>query len=310
MNGAADIFSAMLGGSEAKGGGGRTPGAETPPPRRTTRVTPNTVTRVREELAEEAREKERAAFRAREGELLAQIQQQQEEYETQEAASVSLATELADMRNERDALKKECAALRRDLETRRASIADLEAKVKRQDDALAAARAEAEARPAAPDPEALATRDREIARLQGLLADARRETRLHGALLDMPEPFSEKFPGEVREHVVATLIEAEANAESSGRDRRARILEAVLGANPSMGELESRREAVKRILRTAGTRLDASTIAAFEKLGFRYISDNRHHKLEWAGVRLTMSKTPSDYRSNLNSATEICNRVF
>lgn len=33
-------------------------------------------------------------------------------------------------------------------------------------------------------------------------------------------------------------------------------------------------------------------------------------KLQYANVRVTMSKTPSDFRSNLNNAAETANRCF
>ena len=33
-------------------------------------------------------------------------------------------------------------------------------------------------------------------------------------------------------------------------------------------------------------------------------------KLQYANVRVTMSKTPSDYRANLNNGNEIANRCF
>ena len=88
------------------------------------------------------------------------------------------------------------------------------------------------------------------------------------------------------------------------------ILEAVLGANPPTGELESRREAVKQIFKEAGSKLSPAALAQLEKLGFRYVSGNKHHKLEWAGIRFPLAKTPSDYRACLNSAAEIANRVF
>ena len=51
-------------------------------------------------------------------------------------------------------------------------------------------------------------------------------------------------------------------------------------------------------------------VCALEKLGFRYISGANHHKLDYAGIRFPVAKTPSDHRSCLNSAAEICNRVF
>ena len=33
-------------------------------------------------------------------------------------------------------------------------------------------------------------------------------------------------------------------------------------------------------------------------------------KLQYANVRVVMSKTPSDYRANLNNGSEIANRCF
>ena len=80
----------------------------------------------------------------------------------------------------------------------------------------------------------------------------------------------------------------------------------IVGTEP----METRREAVRQILKDAGSFLDDGDIAALEKLGFRYISGKNHHKLEWAGIRFPMAKTPSDHRSCLNSAAEIINRVF
>ena len=35
-----------------------------------------------------------------------------------------------------------------------------------------------------------------------------------------------------------------------------------------------------------------------------------HHKIDWAGIRFPLAKTPSDFRACLNSAAEIINRVF
>ena len=67
---------------------------------------------------------------------------------------------------------------------------------------------------------------------------------------------------------------------------------------------------MRQILKDAGQSLEEGDIAALEKLGFRYVSGKNHHKLEWAGIRFPMAKTPSDHRSCLNSAAEIANRVF
>ncbi|MGN0845922.1 MAG: hypothetical protein ACI4RA_00890 [Kiritimatiellia bacterium] len=283
-----DYFSSLLGNGKPQ-----TARAQ-PKVRQTTVATPATMARIREEQAAAARAAEREAFAAREAQL-------REELEAQTAASESLATDLA-------ALRQEFEALRRDLEACRVDCDVLEGEKARLEGELAAAR---NAPPqTVPDVAALAQKDQEIERLQALLVEAQRDVRLHGALLDMPEPFSERFPGEVREHIIETLAAANEAAEAGGRDRRARILEAVLGANPASGELDQRRGRVRQIIKNAGFTLDHAALAELEKLGFRLVSGNKHYKLEWAGIRFPLAKTPSDHRACLNSAVEICNRVF
>ena len=129
-------------------------------------------------------------------------------------------------------------------------------------------------------------------------------------LLDRPEEFAEVFPGEVREHVLAALKESFEAAESGGRERRAGILEAVLAANPSAGELDRRRAEVKRIVRDGGRFLDDSVIAELAGLGFRHVSGRNHNKLVYAGVTVTLAKTPGDVRSAANASASINNLVY
>ena len=117
----------------------------------------------------------------------------------------------------------------------------------------------------------------------------------------------EAFPGEVREQVLAALADALAAAQQSGRERRAGVLAGVLEANPATGELERRRAELKQILKDAGYFNDPKPL---EKLGFKLISGRTHWKLQYANVRITMSKTPSDYRASLNTASDTANRCF
>ena len=134
-----------------------------------------------------------------------------------------------------------------------------------------------------------------------------RSGRYAGCILAVPATASEVFPGEVREHVVATLLDGLGSAERSGRERRAEILRYVLAANQSSGELERRRAELRQILKDAGYYNDPKPL---ERLGLRLISGRTHWKLQYANVRVTMSKTPSDYRANLNNGNEIANRCF
>ena len=127
------------------------------------------------------------------------------------------------------------------------------------------------------------------------------------ALLAANGAIAEAFPGEVREQVLAALADALAAAQQSGRERRAGVLAGVLEANPATGELERRRAELKQILKDAGYFNDPKPL---EKLGFKLISGRTHWKLQYANVRITMSKTPSDYRASLNTASDTANRCF
>ena len=129
-------------------------------------------------------------------------------------------------------------------------------------------------------------------------------------LLAAPGAVEEVFPGEVREQVLAALADARSAAENSGRERRAAILSGVLAANHTNGELDRRRAELKQIMKDAGTFTDAGTLSALGRLGIRCISGRTHWKLEYGGVRVPISKTPSDYRSALNTATDLANRCF
>ena len=134
------------------------------------------------------------------------------------------------------------------------------------------------------------------------------EVRVEG-LLKSPTT-AEMFPGEVREHILAALSEALAAAESSERERRAAVLGDVLAVNKPSGELERRRKELRQIIKDTGSFVDARTISELEKLGFKYISGNKHWKIDYSSVRIPMSKTPSDHRSALNTATDIANKCF
>jgi hypothetical protein len=73
------------------------------------------------------------------------------------------------------------------------------------------------------------------------------------------------------------------------------------------GELDRRRAELKQILKDAGYYTDPH---ALEELGFKLVSGRTHWKLEYAGVRMPIAKTPSDYRANLNMAADMANRCF
>ena len=143
---------------------------------------------------------------------------------------------------------------------------------------------------------------------QPVVSEPVRETQVAG-LLKPPETV-EAFPGEVREHILAVLSEGLEAAQSSERERRAAVLEDVLAANKLGSELERRRKELKQIIKDTGSFVDARTMAALEKIGFKCVSGNKHWKLDYANVRIPISKTPSDRRGAQNTATDIANRCF
>ncbi len=281
-----DYFSSLL------GPGSSTGKKETP--RRATVVTPATVARVHAEQAEDA-------FAAERESLKAELAERQSVIDALALDSVQQKESLAQAQEKLAQAEAELARSKEELVRTQEELAQTSA-------ALEAAKSAPKVDPALQ--EEMAARNREIARLQALLVEAQRTALSSTVLLDKPEGISEKFTGEVREHLLEALADAQRAADAGGRDRRARILEAILCANVRTGELARRRDEVKQIMKDAGAYIDDSTIAALEKLGFRYVSGANHHKLDFAGIRFPVAKTPSDHRSCLNSAAEICNRVF
>ena len=278
-----DYFSSLLGTPSAQ--------RQKAPPRRTTVVTPGTVARVRAEQAEDAFAAERDALNAKLEERQAVIDALA--LDAAEAKE-SLARAQEELKQERARADEELENLKEELDQTKAAL-EAERSAPKEDPALQ---------------EEMAAKDREIARLQALLVEAQRTSLSSTVLLDKPDGVSEKFTGEIREHLLEALADAQRAADAGGRDRRARILEAILCANACSGELARRRDEVKQVMKDAGSFIDNATIASLEKLGFRYISGSNHHKLDYAGIRFPVAKTPSDHRSCLNSAAEICNRVF
>jgi hypothetical protein len=120
----------------------------------------------------------------------------------------------------------------------------------------------------------------------------------------------EKFPGELREMVIAALLESKSNAEQSGRERRAVLLSKLLEGNALSGELERRRGRLRQILKNADYFIDLNVIGELESLGFKFISGKKHWKLEYGNIRFPIAKTPSDYRANRNVLCLIENKCF
>ncbi|MBP5321274.1 MAG: hypothetical protein J6334_09805 [Kiritimatiellae bacterium] len=216
-----------------------------------------------------------------------------------EAALKAARAEIDALRKERDELERVLAERGRELDDARvtgeAAERDrerLQGEVARLRGELKAAEKRADAPPAVPEP----TLPVPAARADGLLV--------------MPGGLSDAFPGELREQTLAALADALAAARQAGRERRSAVLAHVLEANPSSGELERRRKALRQTIKNADFFVDGKILAELERLGFRYVSGRKHWKLDYAGIRIPMAKTPSDYRAGLNVASDIANRCF
>lgn len=216
-------------------------------------------------------------------------------YAALEANLEAVRAESAALGAAKDAAEKKVADLERQLAAERAARQAAESERERLRGDVLRLRNEIEEMQMTPSAEAAAPAPVQEVRVQGLLRQPKTD---------------EVFGGEVREHVLAALSEARDAAGQSGRERRAKVLEDVLAANAPVGELERRREELRQIIKDTGSFIDARAISALEKVGFKCVSGNKHWKLDYADIRIPISKTPSDYRSALNTATSIANICF
>ena len=212
-----------------------------------------------------------------------------------EARVKAAEAQIAAIGAERDAAKREAADLERLLADERAARQAAEIERDRIRGDATRLRSELEEMRAATRAEAAVPAPVQEVRVSGLLKNPATD---------------EVFIGELREHVLAALSEAQEAAGQSGRERRARILADVLAANVPTGELERRRGELRQIIKDTGSFVDARAISSLEKIGFKCVSGSKHWKLDYANIRIPISKTPSDYRSALNTATSIANMCF
>ena len=126
---------------------------------------------------------------------------------------------------------------------------------------------------------------RRIAELQGQVDELRRTLEGYGdilakntekdtstqvTLLERNEKVDERFPGEIRDHVLEILREARDAAEREKRDRRAQILESVLVANESTGELARRRSEMAKLFADNGNILTGAVLEKLQKEGISH----------------------------------------
>lgn len=89
-------------------------------------------------------------------------------------------------------------------------------------------------------------------------------------LLERNPEVEDRFPGEMRDHVLETLKEAREAAEKDGRVRRAQILEAILVDNEVSGELAKRRAALEKLFNDNQNILSGPVINELDNMNIPY----------------------------------------
>jgi hypothetical protein len=90
------------------------------------------------------------------------------------------------------------------------------------------------------------------------------------SLLDRNLELADRFAGETREHVLEAIKEKRDQAEKDGRIRCAQLLEAVMVANESTGELAKKREALEKFFNDNQNILSGTVITELDKCGISY----------------------------------------
>lgn len=90
------------------------------------------------------------------------------------------------------------------------------------------------------------------------------------SLLERNTEIADRFEGETHDQLIEVLREARDLAEKEGRVRRAQILESVLVENITSGNLEKRREALKKLFKDNSNILSGPVLAELDKLGISY----------------------------------------
>ena len=172
-----------------------------------------------------------------EGEQSAEITNT-EELDVQKAVVESLAADKAVQDETIEKLKKDNAALQKE-------ISDLKRKIFEQNEALG-----------------------KVGDVLAANAEPKESNKV--ALLDRDLELPDRFPGETRDQVLEAIKAARDLAESEGRIRRAQVLEGVLLANEPSGNLAKKRATLEKFFNDNQNILSGPVIAELEKYGISH----------------------------------------
>ena len=171
-------------------------------------------------------------------------EEQQEVFTSEESLDVQKAVveSLAADKAEQD---ETIAKLRKDNYALQSEIAALKAKVVEQNEALA-----------------------KVGDVLAMNSEAKESNQV--SLLDRDLELPDRFPGETRDQVLEAIKEARDKAETDGRLRRAQILEGVLLANESSGNLAKKRAALEKFFNDNQNILSGPVIEELQKCGISH----------------------------------------
>ena len=169
-----------------------------------------------------------------------------------------LEKENSSLKVEKEALERDIAALRDEIDSLKAKLVD-----------------ESEVNSLKKEVEGLRAKCGEQAAELGKMGDVlskNSETELSNkvALLDRDTDIPDRFPGETREHVLEVIAEARKTAEAEGRLRRAQLLEGVLITNEAEGTLAEKRSQLEKLFSDNANILSGPVIEELEKMGISH----------------------------------------
>lgn len=158
--------------------------------------------------------------------------------------------------------------------------------------------------------ERLEAAEQEIARLNAELKRyaVNHQSRSSGLLTSGKE--QNFHDGEIRDIVINALIEAHNLAPEDSR--RAHILRDLIEHNPLVKQGDNLATEIRSIFK-GYVSMNAKVKGALTALGFDLTDDGKHHKAVYHGdgrYTFTISKTSSDFRAGLNTASDINKKLF
>lgn len=139
--------------------------------------------------------------------------------------------------------------------------------------------------------------------------EKRKENAGNMLMLNKPD-IEEMCRDEIRDFVLELVERELQNLPSDARCRRKDLCEAILAGNRATGERAKLRKAACDTVKN--WKAQGEQVEALERLGFSVIKGRKHYKVRWrdSGCQKTLSASPSDSRTGMNSVAEMISLFF